>query len=265
MPSGSRYWVGLGGQCTGVLGGGALDTSYKLVGWRRTAKAVALVTATVAGMVFLTGCDASPSPVDTPTAVDAPTATTPATAVLAPTTAVEPTAAEESQLPVDTPSAEPVAEVERPFVLTSPAFDDGGMIPTTYTCDGQDLSPELQWQGAPDGTVSFVLICDDPDAPRGTWVHWVVYNIPPDVRMIAESVSPEPLLLDGSAQGKNSWPRTGYGGPCPPCGTHHYVFSLYALDIALQLSPETADKAAVLSAMEGHELGQATLTGLYER
>jgi Raf kinase inhibitor-like YbhB/YbcL family protein len=149
--------------------------------------------------------------------------------------------------------------------LSSPAFEDEGMIPQTYTCDGQDISPELRWSDPPERTQSFVLIVEDPDAPARTWIHWVIYNIPADQRSLEEAVPPEAELPNGALQGQNSWPRTGYGGPCPPRGTHRYFFTLYALDTTLGLDPQSADKAAVLESMEGHVLAQTSLMGQYER
>src|SRR3989304_2756237 len=117
--------------------------------------------------------------------------------------------------------------------LTSSAFTDGSPIPARHTCDGPDVSPMLKWSGAPAGTKSFALICDDPDAPAGTWVHWVIYGIPPDTTDLPEGVPPDETLPDGSRQGKNDFGRIGYGGPCPPPGKpHRYYFKIYALDTA---------------------------------
>lgn len=149
--------------------------------------------------------------------------------------------------------------------LTSTAFEDGDLIPKLYTCDGQDISPPLTWQDVPAEAQSFALVCDDPDAPGRTWVHWVMYNIPSEARSLPEKVVPQPVLPDGTQQGRNSWPRTGYGGPCPPSGTHRYIFKLYALDVDLDLAPADTDKAALLEAMEGHVLAETMLTGLYKR
>ena len=145
------------------------------------------------------------------------------------------------------------------FRISSPAFDNDQSIPPRFTADGVDLSPELRIDGVPEGTKSLALIMDDPDAPMGTWVHWVLWNIPPDAALIAEGAEPE-----GSAGGRNGWGRTGYGGPAPPSGTHRYFFKLYALDAVLDLPP-TADKAALERAMEGHLLGTAQLMGTYAR
>ena len=148
--------------------------------------------------------------------------------------------------------------------ITSPAFAEGSMIPVKYTCDGQDISPPLAWKDAPSGTKSFALISDDPDAPVGTWVHWVAYNIPPNMNSLGENVKPEKEFKDGMRQGNNDWPKIGYGGPCPPGGTHRYYFKLYALDAMLALKPG-ATKAQVLQAMEGHVLAEAQLMAKYKR
>lgn len=144
------------------------------------------------------------------------------------------------------------------MALTSPAFNQEQAIPEKYSCDGEDISPALDWFGTPEGTVSLALIMDDPDSPGGTWVHWVLFNLPMDLSGLREGMTG--VGLDGS----NSWNRAGYGGPCPPSGTHRYVFKLYALDLALDLEAG-ADKAAVLSAMDGHILGEAALMGTYSR
>ena len=148
--------------------------------------------------------------------------------------------------------------------LTSSAFEHEGMIPAKYTCDGQDISPPLTWEKAPEGTESFVLICDDPDAPGRTWVHWVLFNLPAETRSLPEAVAAEPEPAAGGRHGKNSWGRLDYGGPCPPSGTHRYFFKLYALDTPLDLSAG-AKKQQVLDAMDGHILDQATLMGRYQK
>lgn len=150
------------------------------------------------------------------------------------------------------------------LALTSPAFVAGEAIPTTYTCDGEDISPPLQWDAPPAGTQSFVLIMDDPDAPAGTWVHWVLFNIPAEARGLDGGIPSEPALADGARHGNNSWRRPGYGGPCPPSGTHRYYFRLYAVDMSLDLAPG-ATKADVLAAIEGHILAQGELIGTYSR
>lgn len=148
--------------------------------------------------------------------------------------------------------------------VTSPAFDQGGMIPTKYTCDGADVSPTIKWGSSPEGTKSFALISDDPDAPAGTWVHWIIFNIPPDANELAENIPPEKKLPNGSKHGTNDFKKIGYGGPCPPSGTHRYFFKLYALDSGLDLNPG-ATKKELLSAMEGHVLDEGELIGKYKR
>lgn len=141
--------------------------------------------------------------------------------------------------------------------LTSTAFEPGTHIPTPFTCDGQDVSPPLTLQDIPAGTVSLVLIMDDPDAPGGTWDHWVAYDIPPTTDI------PQGVRDLGTA-GRNSWGRTGYGGPCPPRGVHRYVLAVFALDTRLSL-PAGADKPSVLEAIDGHVLAEARLLGRYQR
>jgi hypothetical protein len=150
------------------------------------------------------------------------------------------------------------------LTLTSPAFQAGQGIPRKHTCQGGDASPALQWGEPPPGTQSFALIMDDPDAPAGTWVHWVLYNIPAAARQLAEGLPAKPDLPDGSRQGKNSWPRLGYGGPCPPSGTHRYTFKLYALDGKLDL-PAGSTKEQLLKAMQGRILAQGELMGTYRK
>ena len=148
--------------------------------------------------------------------------------------------------------------------LTSTAFAAGEPIPGEYTCDGDDISPPLQWSDPPAGTQSFALIADDPDAPVGTWVHWVLFNLPGDGRSLPRAVPPDADLADGGRHGNNSWRRLGYRGPCPPNGTHRYVFKLYALDSKLDLEAG-AGKTELLQAMEGHVLTEAELAGTYTR
>jgi len=148
--------------------------------------------------------------------------------------------------------------------ITSPAFEDGGMIAPKYTCDGADISPPLRWESVPEATTAIALICDDPDAPVGTWVHWVLFNLPADAGQLAENIPTDETLPNGARQGKNDFRNIGYGGPCPPGGTHRYFFKLYALDSALALSPG-ATKDQLLSAMKGHILGQGQLIGRYKR
>jgi hypothetical protein len=151
------------------------------------------------------------------------------------------------------------------FQLRSSAFQQNQPIPKKYTCDGSDVSVPLSWDDPPEGTKSLSLIADDPDAPRGTWVHWVLYDLPADTRELAEAVAARDKLANGAKQGKNDFGKTGYGGPCPPPGpAHHYHFTLYALDQMTGLSPG-ARKQQLLDAMKGHVLGQAKLIGAYKR
>jgi len=150
------------------------------------------------------------------------------------------------------------------FFITSSAFSEGGMIPRKYTCDGPDISPDLSWEGVPEGTKSLALICDDPDAPVGTWVHWVLFNIPAGEKSLPAKMVADATLSNGALHGTNDFRRLGYGGPCPPGGTHRYYFKLYALDTALQLDAG-ATKAKVEAAMAGHILAKAQLMGKYKR
>jgi len=150
------------------------------------------------------------------------------------------------------------------MTITSTAFSEGGMIPSKFTCDGADLSPALSWNNVPDGTKSFVLISDDPDAPMGTWVHWVLYDIPGTERNLPEGVPKTAVLKNGAKHGESSFHSLGYGGPCPPGGTHRYYFKLYALDIALNQKPGLTKKQA-LPLMQGHILAEASLMGKYAR
>jgi len=148
--------------------------------------------------------------------------------------------------------------------LKSAAFNGGGMIPAKYTCDGMDVSPPLTWDNAPAGTKSFALICDDPDAPVGTWVHWVCYDIPAGTKSLPENVAKTETPTTGGRQGVNDFRKAGYGGPCPPGGVHRYFFKLYALDTLLNLTSGTT-KQELLKAMECHILGEAQLMGKYKR
>lgn len=149
--------------------------------------------------------------------------------------------------------------------IKSPAFQNGADIPRKYTCDGADLSPPLTWKDAPAGTKAFALIADDPDAPVGTWVHWVIYDLPPETRELAEGVRPNETLPDGAKQGLNDFRKVGYGGPCPPSGrAHRYFFKLYALGSAPNLKPR-ATKQQLLKAIQGHTLAEAQLMGRYKR
>jgi hypothetical protein len=154
------------------------------------------------------------------------------------------------------------------LTITSTAFIDGGEIPSRYTCQGDDISPPLEWPGVPETARSLVLIVDDPDAPdpkapRMTWVHWVLFNLPPDTTGLPENTLPEDLP-PGTGQGMNSWNRTGYGGPCPPVGRHRYFHKLFVLDTVLALSGKP-DARTLETAMQGHIIGQAQLVGTYRK
>ncbi|RPI90231.1 MAG: YbhB/YbcL family Raf kinase inhibitor-like protein [Chloroflexi bacterium] len=150
--------------------------------------------------------------------------------------------------------------------LTSDAFMNGQSIPAKYSCAGKNISPALAWDESPAGTQSFALIMDDPDAPAGTWVHWVLFNIPAETRTLPEDLPITGKNVDPNAiyVGKNSWGDTGYGGPCPPSGTHRYYFKLYALDTTISLLPG-ATKEQLLKEMEGHILAQAELMGTFRK
>jgi Raf kinase inhibitor-like YbhB/YbcL family protein len=149
--------------------------------------------------------------------------------------------------------------------VESAAFEEGATIPTDYTCDGEDLSPPLAWGEVPEGTKSIALMCDDPDAPRGTWVHWVIFGLPAGSRGLPEGIPAERTLASGARQGTNDFRRIGYGGPCPPRGpAHRYYFKVYALDIEPDLSPG-ASKQDLIEAMEGHILAKGELMGRYQR
>jgi Raf kinase inhibitor-like YbhB/YbcL family protein len=154
------------------------------------------------------------------------------------------------------------------LTITSPAFAAGHEIPSDYTCEGADISPALAWSGVPAGTKSFALIVDDPDAPdpaapKMTWVHWVLYNLPADTKRLPEAVESGDLPA-GTLEGKNDWKKTGYGGPCPPIGRHRYFFKLFALDTELP-DLKTPTKAELEKAMEGHVLEKAGMIGLYQK
>ena len=154
------------------------------------------------------------------------------------------------------------------MILTSTAFDHNGDIPRVYTCEGDDISPPLGWQDIPDQTSSLVLVVDDPDAPdpaapKMTWVHWVLYNLPADTSGLAESIPAADLPM-GTLEGMNDWNRTGYGGPCPPIGKHRYFHKLYALDVLLpDLGMPSKDK--LLDTMQGHVIASTELVGLYQK
>ena len=148
--------------------------------------------------------------------------------------------------------------------LKSPAFAHGAPIPPEYTCDGRDVSPPLSVTGVAPGTRSLALVADDPDAPMGTWIHWVAWNIPPGAGALPANLPKKDALQDGTRQGINDFKRAGYGGPCPPSGTHRYFFRLYALDVTLDL-PATTTRKDLDRAMRGHILAQAELLGTYSR
>lgn len=151
------------------------------------------------------------------------------------------------------------------FELSSSAFAPGAAIPSKHTCDGADVSPPLAWTAPPAGTKAFALVCEDPDAPRGLWVHWVLWGIPAAATALPEGVKPDEILPDGSRHGRNDFGKLGHNGPCPPPGVpHRFVFRLYALDAASTLTPG-ATRPALLDALRGHVLGTAELTGRYGR
>jgi Raf kinase inhibitor-like YbhB/YbcL family protein len=155
-----------------------------------------------------------------------------------------------------------------PLKITSTAFQPGGSIPSKYTCEDQDLSPPLEWSGAPSGTKTFALIVDDPDAPdpakpKRVYVHWVLYNLPATATSLPENASKNGPLT-GAVQGKNDWGKAEYGGPCPPIGRHRYFFKLFALDTELAKSSSTT-KADIERAMKGHVVDSAELVGTYQK
>ncbi len=149
------------------------------------------------------------------------------------------------------------------FSIECPIFRDGEPIPRKYTCDGEEISPPLRWKGAPAGTKSFVLICDDPDAPMMTWIHWIVYSIPGTTTELSEGLPAGDVVDGGIKQGLNSWRKMGYGGPCPPRrNRHRYFFRLFALDTELSLSPGET-RHDIERAMKGHILDQTKIMGVY--
>jgi len=150
------------------------------------------------------------------------------------------------------------------ITVTGQAFNHMQPIPPQYTCDGADISPPLTWNNVPPAAKSIALICDDPDAPAGTWVHWVVYGLPPAIDSLPENVPKTDTIPGGGIQGKNDFQRVGWNGPCPPGGTHRYFFKIYALDIMLNL-PAGKTKTAIEKAMKGHILAQGELVGTYTR
>jgi len=148
--------------------------------------------------------------------------------------------------------------------LTSPAFADGGMIPPKFTCDGRSVSPALQWGPAPAGTKSWAVICNDPDAPGGNFVHWILYDLPAGETGVPEALPLDEVLDNGAKQGTTDYGSPGYSGPCPPSGVHRYVFRVFALDTVLSL-PSEATEDRVLKAIKGHVLDEGKLTGKYGR
>jgi Raf kinase inhibitor-like protein, YbhB/YbcL family len=148
--------------------------------------------------------------------------------------------------------------------ITSSAFKDGDLMPAKYTCDGANISPPLKWENIPAGAKTIAIICDDPDAPRGTFVHWVLFNLPAEVKELAENTPADKILSSGAVQGTADFGRIGYGGPCPPSGTHRYFFKIYALDTKIDLTPG-ADKSRLVEAMKGHILAEGQLVGKYKR
>ena len=157
------------------------------------------------------------------------------------------------------------AQGQAKMEIKSPAFQSGAEIPRQHACDGADASPRLVWEGAPAGAKAFALIADDPDAPVGTWVHWVLYDLPPTTSRLPEDLDKSQFVLGSAKQGLNDFRRLGYGGPCPPPGKpHRYFFKLYALDAMLDLQPG-ATKKDLLNAMEGHVVGEGQVMGTYQR
>jgi len=160
----------------------------------------------------------------------------------------------------------PAKEKTMNIQITSSVFAEGQPIPAKHTCDGKDVSPPLQWTNVPPTAKSLALICDDPDAPVGTWVHWVLYNLPPTTAGLSEGVPKSPELPNGAKQGMTDFRQIGYGGPCPPPGKpHRYFFKLYALDAPLDSALRDATKKELLKAMEGHVLAEGQLMGTYQR
>jgi Raf kinase inhibitor-like YbhB/YbcL family protein len=154
--------------------------------------------------------------------------------------------------------------VANPIALESNAFAAGASIPRRYTCDGEDLSPVVRWGAVLDKTKTLILVMDDPDAPGQAFVHWLVYNLPAAIRELPENLPKQSALDIGGVQAKNDFGKYGYGGPCPPSGTHRYIFRLFALDVALNLQPDVS-KREIIKAMQGHVLASGELIGLYSR
>ncbi|MCD6424505.1 MAG: YbhB/YbcL family Raf kinase inhibitor-like protein [Anaerolineales bacterium] len=211
-------------------------------------KQLSILILTCCLALFAAGCAPAPEPAQEPVPVMEEEA-------------VEEVIPTDTSLPPTEEQKSEEADEEEPtmveMTLTSPAFAQDEAIPLQFSCDGDDLSPELAWAGVPEGAASLVLIMDDPDAPVGTWDHWLLFDMPPDLEGLAQGST-------AGTEGNNSWNRTGYGGPCPPGGTHRYFFKLYALDTTLDLPAGTA-KGALEAALEGHILGQTELMGTYTR
>jgi Raf kinase inhibitor-like YbhB/YbcL family protein len=170
----------------------------------------------------------------------------------------------QSPPPPPPPAASPPQTANTEMKLTSSAFKEGEPIPPQYTCDGINVSPPLEWSGVPKSAKTIAIIADDPDAPSGTWVHWVFYNLPSDNIGLVENLPPTETMKAGGFQGTTDFGKVGYGGPCPPSGRHRYFFKVYALDGELPLKAG-ATKDELLKAMEGHIVGQAQLMGTYKR
>jgi Raf kinase inhibitor-like YbhB/YbcL family protein len=260
----------------------------------KTHTLTALTTFTLAGCLLLGGCGGSEeapdeaqtdTPAEQPTELTVPGAgsETPAPGTETPTAPVDDVGGAAEDIADDVMNAEggagdgdeAVEEAvdQAPTVLEPPiaallvmsdSFTNGEAIPMEFTCDGADASPPLTWTPGPAGTESYALIMDDPDAPNGTWTHWVAWNIPEP--MLLDAIPAEAVLEDGIRQGMNSWPKLGYGGPCPPqdTGAHRYYFQIYALDAELDL-PSTTTKDDLLAAMHGHILAAGELMGMYDR
>lgn len=171
-----------------------------------------------------------------------------------------------TQTPPPAPSPTPVAQTSKSAQLKviSAAFKEGESIPRQYTCQGVNISPPLEWSGVPKAAKSIAIIADDPDAPSGTFTHWVLYNLPADKIGLIENTPPAETLPGGGMQGENDFHKTGYGGPCPPSGTHRYFFKIYALDSELSLKAG-ASKTDVEQAMQGHIIAQGQLMGRYQK
>jgi Raf kinase inhibitor-like YbhB/YbcL family protein len=151
------------------------------------------------------------------------------------------------------------------ITVSSTAFADSATIPKQYTCEGMDMSPPLAWSGVPSAAKTVAMILDDPDAPMGTWTHWIIWNIPASTTSLSEGMPKDATVSGGIRQGRNSWPKTGYGGPCPPPGKpHHYYFTVYTLDTTLSL-PDSTNRAQLEAAMKGHILAQGQLLGMYAK